>query len=548
MGPQNGSNHVDEAYSKRAPVKAGHSGEQPQWSGQAAPCLNRRFVWVLIGAAVALGWGHWLRGLVWSRALLTVSISLEGAAWALDWASWITRRFRRRPRVTLSYRGRLRWEEVAAHNTAGSAWVAAHGKVYDVTDFVDRHPGGRELILLAAGRDATYLIESYHPFTEAPWRVLVKHEIGELASNEHPPYAAPATARHPVEEPVAGAAAHVAGVCAASAGVLWRFRTARGRRPIHIPGVFTGGDTHGGGHVVVRGVASAAAGGLDARRLPRLHRHQRVVVVYCRTPLLGLVCGRQYAVVAVSARGWTPRAHQCGRVGSGFAGHGRRRRAAGRAEPVVGTALSLSTLLRAAAVRRAGHEKSPAGRAGDFPVADQRAGAGEPHQLAGFAAASGQQTGSGSYATRRRHCRRVGGGASQVQSGLCASLAAADLSERCAQLSDRTPSISERIAVRVSAHHAGHYASVWSAPPQVSRAAKFRRRPASAPETSASIGGARRAGRVATRVASSERVLERSVGGSGSAGVHIRIYCRPWEGKRFAGHLILYTHTHIRAA
>ncbi|KAK4536612.1 hypothetical protein CDCA_CDCA09G2637 [Cyanidium caldarium] len=189
MGPQNGSNHVDEAYSKRAPVKAGHSGEQPQWSGQAAPCLNRRFVWVLIGAAVALGWGHWLRGLVWSRALLTVSISLEGAAWALDWASWITRRFRRRPRVTLSYRGRLRWEEVAAHNTAGSAWVAAHGKVYDVTDFVDRHPGGRELILLAAGRDATYLIESYHPFTEAPWRVLVKHEIGELASNEHPPYA-----------------------------------------------------------------------------------------------------------------------------------------------------------------------------------------------------------------------------------------------------------------------------------------------------------------------------------------------------------------------
>ena len=35
-------------------------------------------------------------------------------------------------------------------------------QVYDITDFLDKHPGGRELINLAVGRDATILFESYH--------------------------------------------------------------------------------------------------------------------------------------------------------------------------------------------------------------------------------------------------------------------------------------------------------------------------------------------------------------------------------------------------
>lgn len=80
------------------------------------------------------------------------------------------------------------WQEVAKHNTRESAWVAVEGKVYDVTKWVDSHPGGSEYIELAAGRDITYLFDSYHPFTEKPAEILKKFEIGTLKTNEFPVY------------------------------------------------------------------------------------------------------------------------------------------------------------------------------------------------------------------------------------------------------------------------------------------------------------------------------------------------------------------------
>lgn len=35
-------------------------------------------------------------------------------------------------------------EEVASHNTFESAWVIIDNKVYDVTQFIAKHPGGSE--------------------------------------------------------------------------------------------------------------------------------------------------------------------------------------------------------------------------------------------------------------------------------------------------------------------------------------------------------------------------------------------------------------------
>lgn len=47
---------------------------------------------------------------------------------------------------------------------SGRAWVAVYGHVFDITEFMEKHPGG-PMIRLAAGRDAECLIESYHPLT-----------------------------------------------------------------------------------------------------------------------------------------------------------------------------------------------------------------------------------------------------------------------------------------------------------------------------------------------------------------------------------------------
>jgi cytochrome b involved in lipid metabolism len=53
-------------------------------------------------------------------------------------------------------------EEVEAANTAKKPWVAIRGKVYDLTNFVEKHPGGSDFVLASVGRDATAMYESIH--------------------------------------------------------------------------------------------------------------------------------------------------------------------------------------------------------------------------------------------------------------------------------------------------------------------------------------------------------------------------------------------------
>lgn len=46
-------------------------------------------------------------------------------------------------------------EQVAEHNTRDDLWIIYEGKVYDVTQYLDEHPGGEEVILDCAGADST---------------------------------------------------------------------------------------------------------------------------------------------------------------------------------------------------------------------------------------------------------------------------------------------------------------------------------------------------------------------------------------------------------
>ena len=42
--------------------------------------------------------------------------------------------------------------EVAKHNTQNDLWVVINNKVYDVTAFVEKHPGGHEVLIERAGK------------------------------------------------------------------------------------------------------------------------------------------------------------------------------------------------------------------------------------------------------------------------------------------------------------------------------------------------------------------------------------------------------------
>lgn len=46
-------------------------------------------------------------------------------------------------------------DEVSVHNSAVDLWMIVHGKVYDVTPFVNSHPGGPEVLFEYAGTDCT---------------------------------------------------------------------------------------------------------------------------------------------------------------------------------------------------------------------------------------------------------------------------------------------------------------------------------------------------------------------------------------------------------
>lgn len=84
------------------------------------------------------------------------------------------------------------WEEVAKHNAEDDMWVTIEDRVYDITAWVSRHPGGVEVLRLVAGRDITIAFDSYHPFTTKAKDMVGKYHIGTLAagSYEFPPYLA----------------------------------------------------------------------------------------------------------------------------------------------------------------------------------------------------------------------------------------------------------------------------------------------------------------------------------------------------------------------
>jgi len=61
--------------------------------------------------------------------------------------------------------------ELREHTTKDDIWLLLDGKIYDVTKFLEEHPGGDEVILSEAGKDATEAFEDVGHSEEA--RVLL---------------------------------------------------------------------------------------------------------------------------------------------------------------------------------------------------------------------------------------------------------------------------------------------------------------------------------------------------------------------------------------
>lgn len=50
------------------------------------------------------------------------------------------------------------WDEVKKHNTRDNTWIVIEGSVYNVTNFLRKHPGGAKILGSYGGQDATVKI------------------------------------------------------------------------------------------------------------------------------------------------------------------------------------------------------------------------------------------------------------------------------------------------------------------------------------------------------------------------------------------------------
>uniref|UniRef100_A0A8D2LTA4 Cytochrome b5 n=1 Tax=Varanus komodoensis TaxID=61221 RepID=A0A8D2LTA4_VARKO len=60
-----------------------------------------------------------------------------------------------------------RLEEIQKHNHSQSTWIILHNRVYDLTKFLEEHPGGEEVLREQAGGDATESFEDVGHSTDA---------------------------------------------------------------------------------------------------------------------------------------------------------------------------------------------------------------------------------------------------------------------------------------------------------------------------------------------------------------------------------------------
>ena len=76
---------------------------------------------------------------------------------------------------------------VAKHNIRSkyeSIWIVVYDKVYDISTFLEEHPGGDEILLENAGKDATEAFEDVVGHSVDAREMMKEYLIGELRQED----------------------------------------------------------------------------------------------------------------------------------------------------------------------------------------------------------------------------------------------------------------------------------------------------------------------------------------------------------------------------
>ncbi len=72
--------------------------------------------------------------------------------------------------------------DVSMHNNASSCYVIVGSNVYDLTDWISKHPGGQDNILKLCGTDGTELFTKQHGSFQKAKDTLATYLIGDLVN------------------------------------------------------------------------------------------------------------------------------------------------------------------------------------------------------------------------------------------------------------------------------------------------------------------------------------------------------------------------------
>jgi cytochrome b involved in lipid metabolism len=70
-------------------------------------------------------------------------------------------------------------EQVQAHNTSSDCWIIVDGKVFDITQFLNEHPGGKKILMKKAGKDASKEFKTFHNDSILK-NVALPMQVGEI--------------------------------------------------------------------------------------------------------------------------------------------------------------------------------------------------------------------------------------------------------------------------------------------------------------------------------------------------------------------------------
>ncbi|KAL3854986.1 hypothetical protein ACJMK2_014218 [Sinanodonta woodiana] len=76
------------------------------------------------------------------------------------------------------------WEEIKTHDVKEKPWLVIEGEVYDITNWIKKHPGGNRVIGFYAGQDATDAFQAFHNDLNYVKKYLKPLNIGKLDESQ----------------------------------------------------------------------------------------------------------------------------------------------------------------------------------------------------------------------------------------------------------------------------------------------------------------------------------------------------------------------------